>query len=193
MHSVFLLFVLSTVCSGAYILSPSIVPKSCSYVIISNLQSGANIGQICRNALAFNVHEVLVVGRNNFNGKMRGADRGAKFMQRFVHLTSTAEARDYIKEREPDCQILGVEIADKAISIRDYKFRGSTAFMFGNEGGGLSDRQREICDDLVYIPQFSATGGMASINVACASAITLYSFAISQNYEESTRLGEKFL
>ena len=47
--------------------------------------------------------------------------------------------------------------------------------MFGNEGGGLSLRQRKACDLFVYIPQYAA-GGMASINVACASAVVLQVF-----------------
>jgi tRNA G18 (ribose-2'-O)-methylase SpoU len=47
-----------------------------SYVILSNIQSGSNIGTICRNCLAFGVEEVLVIGKKDFRGKMRGADRG---------------------------------------------------------------------------------------------------------------------
>ena len=86
------------------------------YVIISNLQSGSNIGSICRNALAFNVHEVVVVGRKGFRDKMRNADRGAKRRQTFVHFNSVAEAATYLKETR-NCSIVGVEILDSAVSI----------------------------------------------------------------------------
>lgn len=85
------------------------------YVIISNLQSGSNIGSICRNALAFNVHEVVVVGRKGFRDKMRNADRGAKRRQTFVHFNSVAEAATYLKETR-NCSIVGVEILDSAVS-----------------------------------------------------------------------------
>jgi tRNA G18 (ribose-2'-O)-methylase SpoU len=85
------------------------------YVIISNLQSGSNIGSICRNALAFNVHEVVVVGRKGFRDKMRNADRGAKRRQTFVHFNSVAEAATYLKETK-NCSIVGVEILDSAVS-----------------------------------------------------------------------------
>lgn len=84
------------------------------YVIISNLQSGSNIGSICRNALAFNVHEVIVVGRKGFRDKMRNADRGAKRRQTFVHFNSVSEAAVYLKE-ERNCSIVGVEIMDSAV------------------------------------------------------------------------------
>ena len=86
------------------------------YVIISNLQSGSNIGSICRNALAFNVHEVVVVGRKGFRDKMRNADRGAKRRQTFVHFNSVAEAATYLKETR-NCSIVGVEILDSAVSF----------------------------------------------------------------------------
>ena len=67
------------------------------YVVLSNIQSGSNVGSICRNALAFNVDEVIVVGRRNFRDKMRQADRGAKVRQKFVHFNSVAEAQTYLK------------------------------------------------------------------------------------------------
>ena len=201
------------------------------YVVLSNIQSGSNVGSICRNALAFNVDEVIVVGRRNFRDKMRQADRGAKIRQKFVHFNSVAEAKNYLKvlicpkgnssrwhvtyqyicsthlintscqrtlsthhvnlpffisthhllplplfslntQTEKQATIVGIEILDTAVSLTSHPFTSSTAFMFGNEGGGLSPRQREACDLFVYIPQY-ATGGMASINVACASAVVL--------------------
>ena len=89
------------------------------YVIISNLQSGSNIGSICRNALAFNVHEVIVIGRKGFRDKMRNADRGAKRKQSFVHFNSILEAATYLKETK-NCSIVGVEIMDSAVSVLCY-------------------------------------------------------------------------
>jgi hypothetical protein len=70
-------------------------------------------------------------------------------------------------------------------------FFNSVTFFF-SLGGGLSDRQRAICDTYTYIPQY-ASGGMASINVACASAVVLQTFAVWANYQETQRVGEKFL
>lgn len=161
------------------------------FVILSNIQSGSNIGDICRNSLAFNVSEVLIVGRNSYLEKMRGADRGAKTRLKFsTHLNHT-EAREYLLQTHNCEEILGVEIHENAKSINDYPFKGNVAFMFGNEGGGLSMKQREVCSGFVYIPQYAA-GGMASINVACASAIILHKYASWANYPESTRRGEKF-
>lgn len=80
---------------------------------------------------------------------MRGSDRGAKFKQKFSQFPSTEEAVQYLRAIEPNCRILGVEIESSAVSIDNDPFTGSTAFVFGNEGGGLSERQRGICDGFV--------------------------------------------
>jgi len=164
------------------------------FVILSNLQSGSNIGAICRNALSFNVKEVIVIGpKNGHKEKMRGADRGAKSRLKFVNFSQTSDALTYLRQEKKVDAVIGVEIANEALSVAAVPspFKTRTAFMFGNEGTGLSARQREQCDYFVYIPQYGQ--GMASINVACCSAIILHSFALWARYEESKREGEKFV
>ena len=170
----------------------SMVPTPKSYVILSNLQSGSNIGSICRNALSFGVSEVLVVGRKNYKGKMRQADRGAKEILKFRSFPSTAEAANYLKSPEVDAEIVGLEIMEgsEPLSTLTYKTGQNVAFIFGNEGKGLSENQRSVCDRFCYIPQFSS--GMASINVSCCSAIVLHHFAINAGFTEASIVGEKF-
>lgn len=167
------------------VIQPSLPRMS---IILTNLQSGANIGSVCRNCLAFNVTQVIMVGRRDFNGKMRNNDRGAKFLLNFVHFNSLEEAVAHLKAQ--DAIIAGIEISEESKSVLESPFYPHTAFMFGNEGGGLSDKQRKYCDQLVYIPQYAT--GMASINVACASAIVMHSFASWAKYPETTRKGGKF-
>lgn len=125
------------------------------YILLSNLQSGSNIGDICRNALAFNVSEVIIIGRSNYAGKMRGADRGAKRSLKFVEFPSTPLAAAYLKE-EKKATIIGIEIMTTALPITaaNSLFQGPTAFMFGNEGGGMSATQKSVCDKFAYIPQY---------------------------------------
>ena len=40
-----------------------------------------------------------------------------------------------------------------ANQVPGHPFRGSTAFLMGNEGHGLTDAQIAVCDHFVYIPQ----------------------------------------
>lgn len=162
------------------------------FLMLSNLQSGSNIGAICRNALSFNVSEVVIVGRQNYKEKMRMADRGSKARLVFRNFPSSQMGFDYLKY-EKHCITIGVEIMPTATSIVDFKFKegANVAFVFGNEGAGLSELQRKNCDEFVYIPQYSV--GMASINVACCSAIVLQTFAVQAGYQQSEIIGEKFV
>lgn len=160
-----------------------------SFIVVNNLQSGSNIGSICRNALAFNAQEIVTVGRKGFPS-MHHADKGSRFKMKFTHFLTTKEASVYLKEVN-NCTVFGVEITSDSIPVTKYPFSKSSAFVFGNEGGGLSKSQREICDQFIYIPQYSS--GMASINVACASAIIMHSFAIWAKFPESEIVGEKFV
>ena len=110
-----------------------------------------------------------------------------------------------------DCEIVGIEIDDTAEPVDAEAFHGPTAFLVGNEvastfncekewcsvagrlfvqGTGLNATQREVCDRLMYIPQFGA--GTASLNVAVASSIVLHRFASWAKYRERSREGGKF-
>lgn len=104
-----------------------------AYLLLSNLQSGSNIGSICRNALAFNVSEVVIVGRKEL--KMRQADRGARSRLRFSYFVSLAEAAAYLRT-ERQCSIVGIEICAEAVSLMTFPFEQARnyAFVFGNEG-----------------------------------------------------------
>lgn len=57
--------------------------------------------------------------------------------------------------------------------------------MMGNEGHGLTEAQKAMCDGFVYIPQFGK--GTASLNVSVAAAIVMHRFASWAGYEEQVR------
>lgn len=72
-------------------------------------------------------------------------------------------------------EICGVEICQTATVLHEAKWTRPVAFMLGNEGSGMSDRQKAVCDRFVYIPQYSAA--TASLNVAVAGGIIFHAFA----------------
>jgi len=49
---------------------------------------------------------------------------------------------------------------------------GGVGIMPGNEGSGLSGRQRSISDQFIFVPQYGS--GTASLNVAVATSLALY-------------------
>ncbi|KAF0923191.1 hypothetical protein E2562_003402 [Oryza meyeriana var. granulata] len=129
-----------------------------SVVVVHNVAKRHNVGTLARSATAFGVAEVVVVGRRDVSAF---GSHGATSHLRFRHFASLALARAYLKD-ERGCDICGVEITHDALPVTAHPFRRSTAFLFGNEGTGLSQKECEICDFFVYIPQYG--GGTASLN-----------------------------
>ncbi|CAN6353708.1 unnamed protein product, partial [Urochloa humidicola] len=158
-----------------------------SVVVVHNVAKRHNVGTLARSATAFGVAEVVVVGRRDVSAF---GSHGATSHLRFRHFTSLALARAYLKD-ERGCDICGVEITEDAQPVTAHPFRRSTAFLFGNEGTGLSQKECEICDFFVYIPQYGC--GTASLNVTVAASIVLHHFAAWAGFPERGREGNKFI
>ena len=93
------------------------------------------------------------------------------------------EKPTYLKQQ--GVTLCGIEIVPEAQSITTHPFRGSTCFMAGNEGEGLTELQKSLCDHFVYIPQYG--NGTASLNVSTATAIVLHHFSWWAGYTEQKR------
>ncbi|CAK9034708.1 unnamed protein product [Durusdinium trenchii] len=144
------------------------------YLILFNLNKKNNLGAILRSAAAFGVRLVLLVGRQGFKAFCKKSGQGVVPIE---NAPSVQEAVDALKARHPPgkLQVCGVEILPQAQSLHSSPFHGPTAFMVGNERGGLTREQIDHCDSFVYIPQFG--GGVGSLNVACACSVVLYQFS----------------
>lgn len=156
-----------------------------SYLILSNLQKDLNVGALLRSADAFGVREVVLVGRR------RIANTAAVGAHRFVRRTTFLHLRDAVDHvRALGARVVGVEIDARSVPIDAHPFAGSTAFVLGNEGSGLSAAQRELCDSLVRIRQY---GHVHSLNVHLAGAIALHHFALWAGRAERPIDGSKFV
>ena len=176
-----------------------------SYVVVSNLQSGANIGNILRSASIFGCEECIVVGQRRY--RLTG-EHGSRLDLPRRHMWSHADVKEYLHGK--GVRIYGIEIMENATPVMRYdadtgivhfpfnrEYTGS-AFIFGNEGNGLSAKQRAICDEFVFVPQqrggtrVGGGGGSASLNVACAAAVILQAYCMWAGYSSARREGEKF-
>ena len=167
--------------------SSSSSPRIPFYVIVSNVAKKANVGNMMRSACAFGVEEILIVGQKK-NLQYFGAQGTNKHVKtRCFDKLDAACA--FAKER--GCHIVGIEIIDKAENVAGHPFRGPTAFLLGNEGVGLSDRDIAACDHFVYIPQHG--GGTASLNVTVAASIVFHHFSLWAGYSERAREGYKYV
>ena len=125
-------------------------PPRC-YFIVHNIAKKHNVGTIARCATAFGVRAVVLVGAKAYN---TFGCKGASNHVDFLHYPSLHAAREGLTAPPHRVRkIMGVEIMDDAVAIDERPFEGSTAFIMGNEGDGLTDAQKAICDGFVYIRQ----------------------------------------
>jgi tRNA G18 (ribose-2'-O)-methylase SpoU len=79
--------------------------------------------------------------------------------------------------RQLGVPLIGIEITDAALSVRDSIRQRwpKVAFVPGNEGSGIGSAVGRLCDGFVYIPQYG--DGTASLNVHVATAVVLHRHA----------------
>ena len=154
-----------------------------SYLILNNVAKESNFGFLIRTANAFGAIP-LVVGKKRYSRGGACAGTGNTPVYHFFSLEPGIAFA-----REQGCTVCGIEITDRATPINETPFNGPTAFIVGNEGIGLNDRQKSFCDFFTYIPQY---GSAVSLNLNVATGIVLQRYANWAGYQETPRQGEKF-
>jgi tRNA G18 (ribose-2'-O)-methylase SpoU len=138
------------------------------HVAIENWQHDFNIGTIVRSANAFLAAEVHIVGNRRWNR------RGAMVTDRYQHVrhhAGPAELAAYLHER--DTVLLGIDNLPGSRHLETMQVPRRVCFLFGQEGPGLSEAAREVCDGTFSIAQFGST---RSINASAAAAIAMHSW-----------------
>lgn len=154
-----------------------------SVVLIFNIQSNTNIGQLIRTANAFGVEEVCIVGRRKYASF---GNQGTSSKTKIRHFYKVDDAFSYYQNLSYD--FVGIEITDESIPINDKEFECDTVFILGNEGSGIQENILARCQYCVFIPQF---GSGASINVNTACGIVLNIF--TKNRQDFNKIsGYKF-
>jgi len=138
------------------------------HVAIENWQHDFNIGTIVRTANAFLAREVHIVGRRRWNR------RGAMVTDRYQHVRhheTPAELAAYL--RAEGVTLLGIDNLPGSRPVETLELPRRSALLFGQEGPGLSDAAREVCDGTFSIAQFGST---RSINASAAAAIAMHTW-----------------
>lgn len=136
-------------------------------IAIENWQHDFNIGTIVRNANAFNVRAVHIIGKRHWN--RRGAMVTDAYLT--IHHHPTVEAFCMAVQGK---EIVAVDNVPGAISIATTTLPEQAILVFGGEGPGISRAMREAAVMTVYIPQ---QGSTRSVNVGVASGIVMYKWA----------------
>lgn len=136
------------------------------HIAIENWQHDMNIGTIVRNANAFNLVAVHIIGRRHWNR------RGAMVTDRYLtinHFDTVAEfAEAMIKDGR---EIIAVDNLPGAVALSKTALPKKSVLVFGGEGPGLSQEMVVASAKMVAIEQFGST---RSVNVGVASGIILY-------------------
>ena len=136
-------------------------------IAIENLAHDFNIGTVVRNANAFNVSRVHIIGKRKYNR------RGAMVTDKYLHIDHFATVEEFIA----DAHARGMKVVavdnnrPESKPLASVELVPNSILVFGSESDGISQELLDAADQAFYIEQLGST---RSINVGCASAIAMY-------------------
>ena len=137
-------------------------------IAVENLERDFNMGTIVRNANAFNVRKVHIIGRKQWN--KRGAMKTDVYLDLVYYQTPEAFF-DAMQQRGKE--VIAVDIVDGAVPLGSTSLPKNAVLVFGAEGPGLSEQMLTGAKAVVHIEQFGST---RSVNVGVASGIAMYAW-----------------
>ena len=136
------------------------------HIAIENWQHDMNIGTIVRNANAFNVAAVHIIGKRHWNR------RGAMVTDRYLDIYHHATVQDFIAA-VGNRHVIAVDNQTGAVPLSDAVLPKDCVLVFGGEGPGLSSEMIAASETMVMIEQFGST---RSVNVGVAAGIMMYAW-----------------
>lgn len=147
------------------------------WVCLDHIRSAGNLGTLIRSAEGVGASGFLLLSDriDPYDPAVLRASVGAFFHQPFLKV-SPKELQAWVTQNQalvlgadPDVErpYYGLEKTDKPIIL-----------MLGEERKGLSESQRDLCNEMVHIPM---QGQADSLNVSVAGTLLLYELARVQN------------
>ena len=137
-------------------------------LLLDNIQDPGNLGTIIRSSLAFNV-DTLVISKNSvdlYNDKVIRATQGMLFK---LNIVINDLDKIILDLKENGYEIIGTDV-NNGVDIREIK-NEKYALIMGNEGQGISNDIKKLCNKFVYI---KTNDEVESLNVSIATSILLY-------------------
>lgn len=160
------------------LVTPSRIMAVCRYImpsdiegnvlLLDRIQDPGNLGTIIRSAVAFNFGTIIASPDtvDYYNDKVVRSSEGMIFNINIIK----SDLHDMIMIlKKNEYKIIGTDVMGKD-KINDFKHNKS-AFIIGNEGNGLSDDIKRLCDNFVKIPMNKKC---ESLNAAVAASIIMY-------------------
>lgn len=137
-------------------------------IAVENLARDFNMGTIIRNANAFNVNKMHIIGRKQWN------KRGAMVTDLYMNIQYHPDVQSFQEAMAKSArQIIAVDIVEGSNELSAAQLPKKAVLVFGSEGTGLSRELLSVADQIVKIEQFGST---RSVNVGVASGIAMYAW-----------------
>jgi len=137
------------------------------WVLLEAIQDPGNVGSILRSAAAAGASDVYLSNgcADAWSPKALRAAMGAHFLVRIHEGANLAEVARAFRGKVI-ASILGAKK-----SLYQMRLAGPVAFVFGNEGAGVSDELFQVAHERITIPM---PGGAESLNAAAAAAVCFF-------------------
>ena len=148
------------------ILNLSTIDSSRQFIILENLQDMGNIGTIIRSCDAFSIDGVIITGdcADVFAPKTVRSAMGSLFRLP-IYFADTEQAITLL--RDGGFTVYSAELSDRSVRLGEEKFPDKTAVVIGNEGNGVTDMVKRLCNKSLFIPIDSAE----SLNASVAASV----------------------
>lgn len=146
-------------------------------VLLNEIQDPHNVGAVIRSSAAFGISAVLIPEHNQapVTGAVVKVSAGMAFR---IPLVKIGNENHVIRDlKEKGFWIYGLA-GEGARSLTTEKFDAPAVFVLGNEGDGIREKTRELCDVLLSIPMHPQC---ESLNAAAAMSVTLYAWSAQHN------------
>ena len=130
---------------------------------IENTKTSMNIGTLWRSAYSFGAAFIFVIG----NRYKKQASDTVKAM-RHIPLYHYADFDEFYNNIPKDCQLVGIEIDESAVSLREFKHPERAIYVLGAEDHGLTTKAMQRCHHII---QFESD---YCLNVSVAGSIVIY-------------------
>ena len=136
-------------------------------VLLEAIQDPGNVGSIMRSAAAAAANKIYLSEgcADAWSPKVLRAAMGAHFLIRVHEQADLAEVA-----REFEGKVIATSLKAER-NLYQIGLTGSIAFVFGNEGAGLTNALVQVASEQITIPM---PGGTESLNAAAAAAVCFF-------------------
>lgn len=148
-----------------------------NFLILHNIRSAYNVGSIFRTADACGITKVFLTGytptpTDRWGREVKAISKvalGAEKKMPWEYFPQPEKLMEKLKQEK--VVIIGVEQHKNSIDYKKVKLKKSTAFLLGNEVGGIPESLLKQCDVIAEIPM---RGQKESLNVSVATGVALF-------------------